>query len=163
VTPRLLAEVAWQPIGVAIAYGVWRLLGRDDAGRVMQVLGTAIAFVALAWLPVAAIDLAARTRHDARLSQAAVENAGAIHSKGLVQAISRLRAEIPPGDTYQLSAYSSRVSFWAYTSLLPRIAVGPGEGADWRIVWHRHPGGAPPLGATELAPGVWIRHGLVHG
>lgn len=155
-TPRLLAEVAWQPIGVAIAYGVWRLLGRDGAGRVMQVLGTAIAFVALAWLPVAAIDLAARTRHDARLSQAAVENAGAIHSRGLVHAIARLRATIPVGDTYQLSAYSSRVSFWAYTSLLPRIAVGPGGGADWRIVWRRHPGGATPAGARELAPGVWV-------
>ena len=155
-TLRLLAEVAWQPIGVAAAYGVWRLLERDGAGRVMQALGTGIALVALAWLPVAAIDLAARTRHDARLSAAAVENAGAIHSKGLVNAIARLRATIPQGDTYQLTAYSSRVSFWAYTSLLPRVAVGPGEGADWRVVWHRHPGGAAPAGSRELAPGVWV-------
>jgi hypothetical protein len=159
VTLRLLAELAWQPIGVATAYGVWKLLERDGAGRVVQVLGTAIALAALAWLPVAAIDLAARTRHDARLGRAAVENAGAIHSKGLVHAISRLRATIPAGDTYQLSAYSSRVSFWAYTSLLPRVAVGPGEGADWRIVWHRHSGGAAPAGANELAPGVWVVRG----
>ena len=128
-TLRLLAEVAWLPIGLAVAYGVWRSLEREGTGRVGQVLGTAIAFVALAWLPVAAIDLAARTRHDARLTPTAVEYAG-----------------------------SSRVSFWAYTSLLPRIAVGPGAGADWRIVWHRHPGGAPPAGATELAPGVWVVH-----
>jgi hypothetical protein len=156
VTLRLLAEVAWQPIGAAVAYGVWKTLAREGSGRVMQTLGTAIAFVALAWLPVAAIDLAARTRHDARLGDAAVANAGALHTKGLVHAVARLRAEIPAGDTYQLNAYSSRVSFWAYTSLLPRIAVGPGEGADWRIVWKRHPGGAAPVRATELAPGVWV-------
>jgi hypothetical protein len=158
VTLRLLAEVAWLPIGIAVAYGVWRSLEREGTGPVGQVLGTAIAFVALAWLPVAAIDLAARTRHDARLTPTAVENAGAIHSKGLVHAIKRLRTTIPEGDTYQLDAYSSRVSFWAYASLLPRIAVGPGAGADWRIVWHRHPGGAAPAGATELAPGVWVVH-----
>jgi hypothetical protein len=158
VTLRLLAEVAWQPIGIAVAYGVWRALEREGTGRAGQVLGTAIAFVALAWLPVAAIDLAARTRHDARLTPNAVENAGAIHSKGLVHAITRLRTTIPAGDTYQLRAYSSRVSFWAYTSLLPRIAVGPAAGADWRIVWHRHPGGPAPPGATELAPGVWVAH-----
>ena len=157
-TLRLLAVVAWQPIGIAVSYGVWKQLERESAGRVMQVLGTAIAFVALAWLPVAAIDLAARTRHDARLTQAAVENAGAIHSKGLVHAIKRLRATIPERDTYQLDAYASRVSFWAYTSLLPRVAVGPGTGADWRIVWDRHRGGAAPAGATELAPGVWVVH-----
>ena len=65
---------------------------------------------------------------------------------------------IPERDTYQLDAYASRVSFWAYTSLLPRVAVGPGTGADWRIVWDRHPGGAAPAGATELAPGVWVVH-----
>lgn len=157
-TLRLLAEVAWQPIGIAVSYGVWKQLERESSGRVMQVLGTAIAFVALAWLPVAAIDLAARTRHDARLTQAAVENAGAINSKGLAHAITRLRTTIPDADTYQLNAYSSRVSFWAYTSLLPRVAVGPGAGADWRVVWHRHPGGAAPAGATELAPGVWVVH-----
>ena len=75
-----------------------------------------------------------------------------------MHAIKRLRTTIPEGDTYRLDAYSSRVSFWAYTSLLPRIAVGPGAGADWRIIWHRHPGGAPPAGATELAPGVWVVH-----
>jgi hypothetical protein len=156
VTLRLLAEVAWQPIGIAVAYGVWRTLARQAQGRVGQVLGTAIAFVALAWLPMAVIDLAARTRHDERLTPRAVENAGAIHSKGLVHAITRLRTTIPEGDTYQLRAYSSRVSFWAYTSLLPRIAVGPGEGADWRIVWHGHPGGVAPAGAAQLAPGVWV-------
>ena len=111
--------------------------------------------MALAWLPVAAIDLAARTRHDARLTQAAVENAGAINSKVFENAI---RTTIPDADTYQLNAYSSRVSFWAYTSLLPRVAVGPGAGADWRVVGHRHPGGAAPAGATELAPGVWVVH-----
>ena len=155
-TLRLLAVVAWLPIGAAIAYGVWKALERERAGRVMQALGTGIAFVALAWLPVAAIDLAARTRHNARLDDAAVANAGALHAKGLVRAISRLRATIPAGDTYQLTAYSSRVSFWAYTSLLPRIAVGPGEGADWRIVWQRRSGGTAPAGATELAPGVWV-------
>ena len=153
---RLLAVVAWLPIGVAVAYGVWKALDREGAGRVMQALGTGIAFVAIAWLPVAAIDLAARTRHDVRLSDRAVENAGALHSKGLIHAISQLRATIPAGDTYQLSAYSSRVSFWAYTSLLPRIAVGPGGGADWRIVWNRHSGGSAPAGAAELAPGVWV-------
>jgi hypothetical protein len=152
----MLAVVAWLPVGVAVAYGVWRALQREGAGRVMQALGTGIAFVALAWLPVAAIDLAARTRHDVRLSDRAVANAGALHSKGLVHAISRLRATIPAGDTYQLSAYSSRVSFWAYTSLLPRIAVGSAEGADWRIVWNRHSGGTAPAGAAELAPGVWV-------
>jgi hypothetical protein len=156
VTLRLLAEVAWQPIGAAIAYGVWKLLERDGAGRAMRVLGTAIALVALAWFPVAALDLAARTRHDARLSRVAVENAGAIHAKGLVHAIARLRSTIPQGDTYQLTAYSGRVAYWAYASLLPRVAVGPGGGADWRIVWRRHPGGAAPAGATQLAPGVWV-------
>lgn len=155
-TLRLLAEVAWQPIGIAVSYGVWRALGRDGSGRVVQGLGTAIAFVALAWLPVAAIDLAARTRHDARLNQAAVENAGAIHARGLVHAIKELRATIPDGDTYQLAAYSSRVSFWAYTALLPRVAVGPDAGADWRIVWRRRPGGTAPAGGSELAPGVWV-------
>ena len=152
-TLRLLAEVAWLPLGLAVAYGVWRSLEREGAGRAGQVLGTAIAFVALAWLPVAAIDLAARTRHDARLTPTAVENAGAINSKGLVHAIKRLRTTIPEGDTYQLDAYSSRVSFWAYTSLLPRIAVGPGAGADWRIVWHRHPGGAPAGRSNRAGPG----------
>ena len=157
-TLRLLAVVAWQPIGLAVTYGVWKQLERDRTGRVMQVLGTGIAVVALAWLPVAAIDLAARTRHDVRLTRPAVENAGAVSSKGLVHAIKRLRATIPEGDTYQLDAYASRVSFWAYTSLLPRVAVGPGAVADWRIVWHRHPGGAAPPGATELAPGVWVVH-----
>jgi hypothetical protein len=158
VTLRLLAVVAWLPIGAAIAYGVWKTLARERAGRVMQALGTAIAFVALAWLPVAAIDFAARTRHDARLSDTAVENAGALHAKGLVRAVTRLRATIPAGDTYQLTAYSSRVSFWAYTSLLPRVAVGPGARADWRIVWQRHSGGSAPTGARELAPGVWVIH-----
>lgn len=157
-TPRLLAELAWQPIGIALSYGVWKQLERERTGRVLQALGTAIAFVALAWLPVAAIDLAARTGHDARLTPTAVENAGAIHSKGLVHAITLLRATIPAGDTYQLDAYASRVSFWAYTSLLPRVAVGPGAGADWRIVWRRHPDGAAPAGATQLAPGVWVVH-----
>jgi hypothetical protein len=156
VTLRLLAVVAWLPISAAIAYGVWKTLERERAGRVMQALGTAIALVAVGWLPVAAIDLAARTRHDARLSDTAVENAGALHAKGLVRGIARLKATIPAGDTYQLTAYSSRVSFWAYTSLLPRIAVGPGERADWRIVWQRHSGGTAPAGATELAPGVWV-------
>jgi len=158
VTLRLLAELAWQPIGIAVSYGVWKQLERERTGRVLQALGTAIAFVALAWLPVAAIDLAGRARHDARLTPRAVENAGAIHSEGLVHAITRLRARIPAGDTYQLDAYASRVSFWAYTSLLPRVAVGPGAGADWRILWHRHPGGAAPAGATELVPGVWVVH-----
>ena len=102
-TLRLLVELAWQPIGIAVSYGVWKQLERERTGRVVQALGTAIAFVALAWLPVAAIDLAARTRHDARLTQRAVENAGAIEnggaidSKRLVHAIDRLRATIPAG------------------------------------------------------------------
>lgn len=155
-TLRLLAVVAWLPIGAAIAYGVWKALERERAGRVMQMLGTGIAFAALAWLPVAAIDFAARTRHDARLSDTAVANAGALHAKGLVRAIARLKATIPAGDTYQLTAYSSRVSFWAYTSLLPRVAVGVGEAADWRIVWQRRSGGTAPDGTTEVAPGVWV-------
>ncbi len=152
---RLLAEVAWQPIGAAVAYGVWRELDRENAGRVMQVLGTAVAFAALAWLPVAAIDLAARTRHDARLSDAQLASSGA-HPRTLVDTVERLRATIPAGDTYELRAYSGRISFWAHTALLPRVAVGPGEGAGWRIVWRSRPGGAAPPGATELAPGVWV-------
>ena len=46
-TLRLLAEVAWQPIGIAVSYGVWKQLERERTGRVVQALGTAIAFVAL--------------------------------------------------------------------------------------------------------------------
>jgi hypothetical protein len=152
---RLLAEVAWQPVGIAVAYGVWIALEREGSGRLMQVLGTAAAFVALAWLPVAAIDLAARTRHDARLTDAQLASAGA-HSKSLVATVARLRALIPAGDTYELNAYSGRVLFWAHSSLLPRVAVGPGEGAEWRIVWRGKAGGTGPPGATELAPGVWV-------
>lgn len=152
---RLLAEVAWQPIGVAVAYGVWLVLGREGTGRVMQVLGTAVAFIALACLPVAAIDLAARTRHDARLTDAQLASAGA-HSKSLVATVARLRALIPAGDTYEMDAYSGRISFWTHTSLLPRVAVGPGRGAQWRIVWREEAGGPGPPGATELAPGVWV-------
>ena len=152
---RLLAEVAWQPIGIAVAYGVWIALQRDGTGRVMQVLGTAAAFVALAWLPVAAIDLAARTRHDERLTGAQLASAGA-HSKSLVDTVARLRELIPAGDTYELHAYSGRIAFWARSSLLPRVAVGPGEGAEWRIVWRGKAGGTGPPGARELAPGVWV-------
>jgi hypothetical protein len=161
VTLRLLAEVAWQPIGLAVTYGAWRTLGRERAGRAMQALGTAIALVGLAWLPVAAIDLAVRTRHDARLSQAALERAGAIHlrhPRRLVRAIHRLRAAIPEGDTYRLRADVGEVSFWAYTGLLPRVAVGPGGDAHWQIVWNRHHRDAAPAGATEVVPGVWIVH-----
>jgi hypothetical protein len=152
---RLLAEVAWQPIGIAVTYGVWRALGREGTGRVVQALGTAIAFVALAWFPVAAVDLAARTRQDAQLTDAQLASAGA-HSKSLVETGARLRALIPAGDTYEMNAYSGRISFWAHTYLLPRVAVGPGEGADWRIVWRHGAGGSAPAGATELAPGVWV-------
>jgi hypothetical protein len=152
---RLLAEVAWQPIGIAVAYGVWIALGREGTRRVVQVLGTASAFVALAWLPVAAIDLAARTRHDARLTEAQLASAGA-HSRSLVEAVTRLRALIPAGDTYELDAYSGRILFWAHNALLPRVAVGPGEDAQWRVVWRGKAGGTGPPGARELAPGVWV-------
>jgi hypothetical protein len=155
VTLRLLAEVAWQPIGAAVAYGVWRMLEREGTGRIMEALGTGIALVALAWFPVAAIDLADRTRDDARLSDDQLAKAG-VHSRAPVEAAARLRATIPAGDTYQLTAGRGRIVFWAHTSLLPRIAVGPGEGARWQIRWRRDPGDAGPAGATEVAPGVWV-------
>jgi len=139
---RLLAEVAWQPIGIAVAYGVWIALGREGTRRVVQVLGTASAFVALA-------------RHDARLTEAQLASAGA-HSRSLVEAVTRLRALIPAGDTYELDAYSGRILFWAHNALLPRVAVGPGEDAQWRVVWRGKAGGTGPPGARELAPGVWV-------
>jgi hypothetical protein len=155
VTLRLLAEVAWQPVGAAVAYGVWRTLEGEGGGRIGQALGTGIALVALAWLPVAAVDLAARTQDDARLSAAQLAKAG-LHRRAPVAAAARLRAAIPAGDTYRLEAYSTRIVFWAHTALLPRIAVGPGEAARWQIVWRREPGGRRPAGATEVAPGVWV-------
>src|SRR5438105_9415291 len=148
-TPRLLAEIAWQPVTLGVGYGVYRGLPRAGASRAGALVGTAIAVAALAWLPVAAVNLAARIRHDARMPPARVENAAAVGVGRLVPVIRKLQALIPPGDTYRVESYSSRISFWAYTSLLPRIAVGPGAAADWRIVWTKNRRATPPGGATS--------------
>lgn len=157
-TLRLLAEVLWQPVAVAAAWGAWRSLGRESSGP-ERILGTAVVAVAVAWLPVAAVDLAARTRHDASLPPRAVDDAGAVGTRGLIRTVRRLRAVVPAGDTYHLDAYSVRVSEWASTALLPRVAVGA-DGADWEITWRRRGGAEGPPGATKVARGVWVAHRL---
>jgi hypothetical protein len=156
-TPRLLAEIVWQPVSLLVGYGVYRILPGTGVGRAATVVGTVVAVVAMAWVPVAAWTVASRIHHDSRLAAARVENAGAGGVPRLVPVIRKLRALIPPGDTYRFQAYSSRISFWAYTSLLPRIAVGPSGSADWRVVWNRR-SASPPSGAVSLAPGVWAIH-----
>jgi hypothetical protein len=74
-----------------------------------------------------------------------------------VPVIRKLRALIPPGDTYRIQTHSARVEYWTFTSLLPRIAVPRGAPADWLIVWKDRTATAPN-GATPLKPGVWAIH-----
>lgn len=156
-TPRLLAEIVWQPVGLVISYGVYRTLRRAAIGRAAVVVGTVVAVAALAWFPVAAAHLGARIHADAKLSQSRVENAGAAYVPRLVPVIRKLRALIPPGDTYRIQTHSARVEYWTFTSLLPRIAEPRGATADWLIVWMDPTAKAPP-GATPLRPGVWAIH-----
>ena len=156
-TLRLLAEVLWQPIAVVAAWGAWNALGRESSGR-ERLLGTVVVAIAVAWLPVAAIELGTRTRHDASLAPRAVDNAGAAGTRGLVRTIRRLRTVVPARDTYHLDAYSVLVSEWASTALLPRIAVGANGGAEWEITWRRRGGADGPPGATKVARGVWAAH-----
>jgi hypothetical protein len=158
VSLRLLAEIAWQPVGLIVSYGVYRALRRTDVGRAGVIIGTAVALVALAWFPVAAAHLGARLHADAKLSQARVENAGAAYIPRLVPVIRKLRALIPPGDTYRIKTHSARVEYWTFTSLLPRIAEPRTDArADWLIVWMDRTAKTPP-GATPLRPGVWAIH-----
>ena len=154
---RLLAEIAWLPVALVVSYGIYRALRRTDVGRAGVIIGTAVALAALAWFPVAAAHLGARIHTDRKLSQTRVQNAGAAYIPRLVPVIRKLRALIPPGDTYRIKTHSARVEYWTFTSLLPRIAEPRGKSADWLIVWMDRTAQAPP-GATPLRPGVWAIH-----
>ena len=155
---RLLAEIAWLPVALVVSYGIYRALRGADVGRVAVIIGTAVAFAALAWFPVAAAHLGARIHADRRLSQSRVQNAGAAYIPRLMPVISKLRALIPPGDTYRIKTHSARVEYWTFTALPPRIAEPRSDaGADWLIVWNDRTAKTPP-GATPLRPGVWAIH-----
>ena len=156
-TPRLLAEIAWQPVGLVISYGIYRNLRGAAIGRTAVMVGTVVAVAALAWFPVAAAHLGGRIHRDAKLPPTRVENAGAAYVPRLVPVIRKLQALIPPGDTYRIQTHSARVEYWTFTSLLPRIAVARGAPADWLIVWKDRTATAPK-GATPLKPGVWAIH-----
>jgi hypothetical protein len=136
-------------IALALAGGlvVW-FVARSELRSPLAAALPAIAVAgALYWLPGAAHGAINEARAYHRIGRYKADNAGAIAVGLDPHTFDRIRAIVPAHDTLYVQG-SGKFRFWAYTDLLPRLAVGSPHDAEWVLV-HR-----PPL----AIPGIRFAH-----
>jgi hypothetical protein len=117
-------------VSVAAAVVVFRV-ARAELGSALVALVPALAVAAaLFWLPGAAHDTLARIRIYHRLGRSQADLAAATQYSLHPQAFVRVKAIVPP-DAELFVRGSGAFRFWAYTYLLPRVAVDDPKAADW--------------------------------
>src|SRR3954469_8796509 len=124
---------------------VWRSLRRslplaESVLLAVSLLSTVAAAPFLAWRIVEDV------RYTSRLTHPQAERIGGDMQHIDHRAIDRLRALIPPGATFYVTAPASvapsarrGVTYWTGYALQPRIRVRDPAHADWIVGWNRDP------------------------
>jgi hypothetical protein len=143
---RILFFAVWVPVAVAGSLLIARLAWRESGSRWVGALAAVIAAAGLVAFPKAIDDTASAARSNHAYLAAQPARRGG-HEDCLVKYITcvheqvwaRLRQLIPEHDRYYVQTGSGLISFWTFTSLLPRIAVTNVRDADWVIAFHHNP------------------------
>jgi hypothetical protein len=123
-------------VSVAAAVVVFRV-ARAGLGSAPVALVPALAVAAgLFWLPGVAHDTLAQVRIYHRLGRSQADLAAATQYSLHPQAFVRVRSIVPP-DAKLYVRGNGAFRFWAYTYLLPRVAVDDPAKADW-VLAARH-------------------------
>jgi hypothetical protein len=123
-------------VSVAAAVVVFRV-ARAVLGSALVALVPALAVAAaLFWLPGVAHDTLARIRIYHRLGRSQADLAAATQYSLHPQAFVRVKATVPPDAKLYIRG-SGAFRFWAYTYLLPRLAVDDPKAADWVLAAKR--------------------------
>jgi hypothetical protein len=117
-------------VSVAAAVAVFRV-ARAELGSALVALVPALAVAApLFWLPGVAHDTLAEIRIYHRLDRSQAELAAPAKYSLAPQTFVRVRS-IVPADAKLYIWGTGAFRFWAYTYLLPRLAVADPTAADW--------------------------------
>ena len=120
-------------LAIAGGFVVW-LIARSELQSPLAAALPALAVAgALYWLPGEAHSAINESRAYHRIGRYQADNAAAI-SHGLdPHTFDRIRALVPPHDTMYVKG-PGYFLFWAFTDLLPRLAVSRPNNADWVLV-----------------------------
>jgi hypothetical protein len=141
---RIVFFALWVPVAVVASLAVARLAWRETRTPLVALLAALIAAAGLVAFPRAVLDAASAAHTDRNFDLAQSHRSGGPEDC-LVKFVTcvdervwaGLRREIPARDSYYVQTSSARIRFFAYTSLLPRIAVEDPRRAEW-IVSYRH-------------------------
>jgi hypothetical protein len=149
----------------ALARPVWRALrgslGYGEAERWAAVILAASLLPVVATAPFLAWRVVEDLRYTSRLTPAQAERRGGATIALDPRLVDRLRALIPPGETFYVTASAGlppvsrkKVSDWAGYELLPRIRVRDPARAQWIVAWNRDPRTVGPRVAavTRVGP-----------
>jgi hypothetical protein len=143
---RILFFALWVPVAAVGSLVVARLAWRESRSLLVAILAGVIAAAGLVAFPRAVDDTAsaARRNHAYLAAQPTrpggqedclVKYVNCVHERVWAE----LRQLIPAHDRYYVQTGSGLISFWTFTSLLPRIAVTDAQAADWVISFHHDP------------------------
>jgi hypothetical protein len=122
-----LATIA---LACAGGIGVWYVARSELRSRWSAALAALAAAGTLVWFPGQVHNALSDARTYHRIGHFRADNAAAI-SLGLdPHTYARVRALVPPHATMYVTG-SGKFRFWAFTDLLPRLAVGSPQNAQW--------------------------------
>jgi hypothetical protein len=124
-----LATIA---LACAGGVGVWYVAQSELRSRWSAALAALAAAGTLLWLPGQVHNALSDARTYHRIGRMQADNAAAI-SLGLdPHTYERIRALVPPHATMYVTG-SGKFRFWAFTDLLPRLAVDNPQNAEWAL------------------------------
>ena len=127
---RRMITVAEIVVALAGGVAVWWVARSELRSSWAAALAGLATAGALFWLPAQLHGALADARSYHRIGRAEADNAGAL-ANGLDPAnYTRIRALVPPDAKLYITG-DGRFRFWAYTDLLPRLAVDSPEDAQW--------------------------------
>jgi len=148
-----LVAAVWVLVSIAAAFYVSRLAFRDTRAPAAALLAAGATLAGAVYLPQTLRDTARAARRfehqwrAERHSRLGPSECGSeIHRPSAcvrTRAMDDVRRVIPAHDRYYVQTRSGEVRFWAFTSLLPRVAVRDPHDAQWIVSFRRDPRDLP--------------------
>jgi hypothetical protein len=124
--------VAWSLIALAVAVAVWWVAQRELGSRLLAIAPALMLLSAGLLLPHEAGSAVNHIREFSKLSRARAESAGT-QPNVPARPFAQVRRIVPEDETFYVAG-NTRFRFWAFTSLLPRVAVADPFEADWLLL-----------------------------
>jgi hypothetical protein len=148
---RALFLVVWLPLTAAAAFVVWRTAVRRLRSHAAAGVAAAIAAAGLLGFPEAARDAAASARRFEQHRRAQDDYAGGprecltnnLNRCVRARVMDEVASLIPEDERYYVDSRSGLIRFWAFTALLPRVAVASPSEAEWILSYRSDPAALP--------------------